>query len=58
MLVVYAVLGFALLAIRRVPDSVVLALLGLCLVFPARVGRVRPAHLFSNETTMLATFEY
>ncbi|MDQ2927800.1 MAG: hypothetical protein M3R22_06510, partial [Pseudomonadota bacterium] len=56
-LVAYAVLGFMLLAIRRVPDAVLLALLGLCLVFPA-VSDVLSTHLFSNETTMLATFEF
>jgi uncharacterized protein len=56
-LVAYAVLGFMLLAIRRVPDGVVLALLGLCLVFPA-VSDALSTHLFSNETTLLATFEF
>ncbi|MEO8922023.1 MAG: DUF418 domain-containing protein [Caldimonas sp.] len=56
-LVAYAVLGFMLLAIRRVPDAVLLALVGLCLVFPA-VSDVLSTHLFSNETTMLATFEF
>lgn len=56
-LVAYAVLGFMLLAIRRVPDSVVLGLLALCLVFPAASDALS-THLFSNETTMLATFEF
>jgi uncharacterized protein len=56
-LVAYAVLGFMLLAIRRVPDGVLLALLGLCLVFPAASDALS-THLFSNETTMLATFEF
>ncbi len=56
-LVAYSVLGFMLLALRRVPDSVVLALLGLCLVYPAASDALS-THLFSNETTMLATFEF
>ncbi len=56
-LVAYAVLGFMLLAIRRVPDSALLALLALCLVFPAASDALS-THLFSNETTMLATFEF
>jgi uncharacterized protein len=56
-LVAYAVLGFMLLAIRRVPDAVLLALLGLCLVYPAAAD-VLSTRLFSNETTMLATFEF
>lgn len=56
-LVAYAVLGFALLAIRRVPDSVLLALLGLCLVYPA-ASDILSTHIFSNETTVLAMFEF
>jgi uncharacterized protein len=56
-LVAYAVLGFMLLAIRRAADAVLLTLLGLCLVFPA-VSDALSTHLFSNETTMLATFEF
>ncbi len=56
-LVAYAVLGFMLLAIRRVPDAVLLMLLALCLAFPAVSGALS-THLFSNETTMLATFEF
>jgi uncharacterized protein len=56
-LVAYAVLGFMLLAIRRVPDGVLLALLALCLVYPATSDALS-THLFSNETTMLATFEF
>ena len=56
-LVAYAVLGFMLLAIRRVPDTTLLALLGLCLVYPAAAD-VLSTRLFSNETTMLATFEF
>lgn len=56
-LVAYAVLGFALLALRRMPDAVVLVLLSLCLVFPAASDALS-THLFSAETTMLATFEF
>ena len=56
-LVAYSVLGFALLAIRRMPDSALLALLGLCLVYPV-TSDVLAAHLFSNETNMLAMFEF
>lgn len=56
-LVAYAVLGFMLLAIRRVPDGVLLALLGLCLAYPAASDALS-THLFSNETTLLATFEF
>ena len=56
-LVAYAVLGLGLLAIRRAPDAVVLALLGACLVFPA-VADAMSTHLFSDETQMLSTFEF
>jgi uncharacterized protein len=56
-LVAYAMLGFALLAIRRLPDAVLLVLLGLCLVFPAASDSLS-TRLFSSETTMLATFEF
>jgi uncharacterized protein len=56
-LIAYAVLGLMLLAIRRVPDGAVLALLGLCLAYPAASDALS-THLFSSETTMLATFEF
>jgi uncharacterized protein len=56
-LVAYAVLGFGLLALRRAPDAVILALLGVCLIFPAASDALS-THLFSSETTMLATFEF
>ncbi len=56
-LVAYAVLGFVLLAIRRVPDKVLLLLIALCLVFPA-LSDALSTHLFSDETTTLATFEF
>ena len=56
-LVVYAVLGFGLLAIRRWPDRAVIALIFLCLVFPAAADALRPVLLsFSTET--VAAFEY
>jgi len=56
-LVVYAVLGFGLLAIRRWPDSAVIALIFVCLVFPAAADALRPVLLsFSTET--VAAFEY
>ena len=56
-LVVYAVLGFALVAARRVGDRALLALLVLCLVFPAAWEAARPL-LFSFETETVAAFEY
>ncbi|MEP7300488.1 MAG: DUF418 domain-containing protein [Caldimonas sp.] len=56
-LVVYAVLGFALLAVRRLPDGAVLALIGLCLVYPALSDALRPL-LFSFATETVAAFEY
>ncbi len=56
-LVVYALLGFALLALRRLPDSAVIVLIGLCLLYPALADALRPALLsFSTET--LAAFQY
>ena len=56
-LVVYAVLGFVLLALRRLPDSAVLALIALCLVYPALSDALRPVLLsFSTET--VAAFQY
>jgi uncharacterized protein len=56
-LVVYAVLGFALLGLRRVPDGVVLVLIGLCLVYPALSDALRPV-LLSFSTEAVAAFEY
>jgi len=56
-LVVYAVLGFALLAIRRWPDGAVLALIGACLVYPAAADALRPV-LLSFSTEAIAAFEY
>ena len=56
-LVVYAVLGFVLLALRRLPDRAVLVLIGLCLLYPAFSDALRPA-LLSFETETVAAFEY
>jgi uncharacterized protein len=56
-LLVYAAIGFALLALRRVPDRVVLVLVGLCLAWPAFSDTVRSLTLsFSTQAT--AAFEY
>ena len=56
-LVVYAVLGFMLLALRRISDRAVLVLIGLCLVYPALSDALRPVLLsFSTET--VAAFQY
>jgi uncharacterized protein len=56
-LVVYAVLAFGLLALRHVPDRVLLALIVLCLAYPAVSDALRPA-LLSIETETVAAFEY
>jgi uncharacterized protein len=56
-LVVYAVLGFALLAMRRLPDGAVLALIVACLLYPALSDAVRPA-LLSFSTEAIGAFEY
>jgi uncharacterized protein len=56
-LVVYAVLGFALLAARRLSDRALLALLAACLVLPAAIEAVRPL-LFSNAADAVAAFQY
>jgi uncharacterized protein len=56
-LVVYAVLGFALLAVRDLPDRTVLVLLALCLLYPAG-SEVLRALLFSFETETIAAFQY
>jgi len=55
-LVVYAVLGFGLLAIRRWSDRAVLALLVFCLVFPAIAEVLRPL-LLSISTEAIGAFE-
>ena len=55
-LVVYAVLGFALLAIRRWSERAVLALLVACLVFPALAELLRPV-LLSISAEAIGAFE-
>lgn len=56
-LLVYAVLGFALLVLRPVPDAVLIALIVACLMFPAffEIGR---SHLVSPQAEALAAFDY
>ncbi|MCE9659228.1 MAG: DUF418 domain-containing protein [Burkholderiales bacterium] len=56
-LVVYAVLGFALLAMRRLPDAAVLVLIGLCLLYPALSDALRPL-LLSFSTEAVGAFQY
>jgi uncharacterized protein len=56
-LVVYAVLGFALLALRRLGDRALLALIAACLLFPALAELARVA-LFSIATDTVAAFQY
>jgi len=56
-LVIYAVLGFGLLALRRMPERTVLALLVLCLGFPAAWQLGRP-WLLSFEAETFAAFGY
>ena len=56
-LVVYALLGFVLLALRRVPDRVLLVLIVLCLLYPAVSDALR-TKLLSFETETVAAFEY
>ena len=56
-LVVYAALGFVLLALRRLPDRAVLVLVALCLVYPTAADALRP-QLLSFQTETVAAFEY
>ena len=56
-LLIYALLGFALLALRRVGDPVLYALLAACLVFPA-IAEVLRATLFAAGFETVAAFEY
>jgi uncharacterized protein len=56
-LVVYAVLGFALLALERLSDRGLLVLIAACLLFPALAELARTA-LFSIATGTVAAFEY
>ena len=56
-LVVYAVLGFVLLLLRRAPDALLLGLLGACLLYPAASEMLRP-HLLTPEVEAIAAFVY
>jgi uncharacterized protein len=56
-LVVYAVLGFALLALQQLRDRAVLVLIAACLLYPALAELARTA-LFSIATDTVAAFEY
>ena len=56
-LVVYALLGLALLALRRLDDAFLLALIVALPVFPC-ARRVCAPTLFSAETETIAAFEY
>ena len=56
-LVVYAVLGFGLLAVRKFPEPAVVSLLAACLVYPAASDVLRPV-LLSLQTETVAAFEY
>ena len=56
-LVIYALIGFALLALRRLPERAVLGLLMLCLVFPAAWQLGRP-WLLTFEAETFAAFGY
>ena len=56
-LLIYAILGFALLALRRVGDRVLYALLAVCLVFPA-IAEVLRATLSAAGFETVAAFEY
>ncbi len=56
-LVVYAVFGFALLALRRADDAFLIALIVVCLLLPA-FGELARVTLFSVETETVAAFQY
>jgi len=56
-LLVYAVLGFALLAAQRLSDRFLCTLIGVCLVLPALGEALRPA-LFPDGYNAVAAFEY
>ena len=56
-LLIYAVLGFALLAIRRIDNRVLYALLALCLVFPA-LAEVLRGRVFPDGFDAIAAFQY
>ncbi|HEY2189865.1 MAG TPA: DUF418 domain-containing protein [Caldimonas sp.] len=56
-LVIYALLGFALLALRRLDDRGFASLIAACLLFPALAEVLRPV-FFSVATETIAAFEY
>jgi uncharacterized protein len=56
-LVVYAVLGFALLGLQRASDRTLLALIAVCLVLPA-LSELARTLFFSLSTETVAAFEY
>jgi uncharacterized protein len=55
-LLVYALLGFVLLALRRLGDHLFMALIAACLVFPALAEVLRPTLFAAGEA--VAAFEY
>ncbi|HUP09492.1 MAG TPA: DUF418 domain-containing protein [Caldimonas sp.] len=55
-LLVYAVLGFALLPLRRAPDALLLALVAACVAFPAVFDAARP-WLFDAGAQAIAAFD-
>ena len=56
-LVIYALLGFALLGLQRLPPRTVLALVVACLLLPPVLDLLRP-HLFSARLEATAAFDY
>lgn len=56
-LLIYALIGFALLALRRVDDRALYALIATCLVFPAFAEALRPT-LFPGGFETVAAFQY
>jgi uncharacterized protein len=56
-LLVYALVGFALLALRRLGDRALYALIAACLVFPALAEALRAA-LVNRGFETVATFQY
>ncbi len=56
-LLIYAILGFAMLALRRLGDAPLVALIAACLIFPAFAEALRPM-LFSEGFETVAAFEY
>lgn len=56
-LLIYAILGFALLALRRVGDRMLYALIAACLILPAIAEVLRPT-LFPGGFETVAAFQY